>query len=1306
MLNLRKQSTRRIRFAEPLEERQLLAVDPFQSGFNIQIIPGPNLLDPGQPHFPQALFAIDRAVNLWESVIRDPITVTIAIEIADIVPFAQLTNVLATGSYDTIRNAIVADGIAEGDDDVVQYLPTSQQFTANLPPDFSLTNQIVGTKANFKALGIPGLDATLGAEDASLVLDCLKTNPTDTCVPWDFDERDGLTGPSFTAIVAHNIGHALGFESSVDTIAGLLLTLQQGPISPAPLDLFRFENTAVGFDPATPSDFTNFPRQLIPGSDHIFDDLDNEWELGSGTFGGQAENWRSNSSTSVTPIGIMDFPGSTGSAIDTFSRADWRALDLIGWDVAAQPVSDLVGNFFQVDGTSLLQAGETINLDFSIRNADLGIAGPFDVGFYIVDDTTNFDGQNFFSNVLNGTADQIGQFTFEGLLPQDITPVFSTSVVLPLFSPVYVAGPGQYRIAMVIDPKGDLFEDNEFNNAGVGELFDFETVFFSPIPLPPDVAGSTFNIVEDELTSGEEVTVTFDISNLGQGAASPFQVDIMLSQDSTIGPGDFILGTEFFTGLDRSTDSTLITRTFTLPDVNHPIWSLFGSGNYFIGAFSDAANVLVESKEANNSSLGLGIDFDVVGVTVSETNPPPGPDPDMRGIAFGVINDPVTAGDMAVVDFIVENNGSLDAGQFRVDFFLSSNSTISTSDFFLGQRTISGLGSGLATVLLTENLQLPDSSDAIWNGTGTYFIGMIIDRDDVIAESNESNNSNRGILLDKDDVTINVPTLPADLQGANFNVVQEPLEAGDSFDLQFTVENTDAGNAGPFSVKFFLSSNSFITSSDEMIGQFSFTGLAGNSSQANTVNLTLPSESIFYGNADDTYFIGMIVDADGVVVETNENNNRNRGELIDFDSVIITVPGLVNQGQPGFGPTIGAFNPGTDTFFLRNSNDAGDADIAPFNLLGNNAIPISGDWNGNGVDTVGVYNPGTAEFRLINANTDTVAVDTIFNFGLPGWIPLAGDWNGDGTDTIGVYNPATATFFLKNTNSSGVADIPAFNYGLPGWTPIVGDWNGNGTDTVGVYNQATATFFLRNTNDSGVADVPAFNYGIPNWVPLAGDWNNNGTDTVGVYNADTATSFLRNANDSGVADVPAFNFGQAGWVPLAGKWTNTVQPLVASGGPSAGSTAAPSLTSAAIQTALSEAVGKWAAAGLDTDGLERLSSVDIRIADLPGATLGLVVGDRVYLDSDAAGYGWFLDATPGSDEEYELIASQGLLANSGPAADGVDLLTVMEHELGHMLGLDDSTGDPAAIMFERLAAGQRRTPSAAEVDEILSGDDW
>jgi len=142
-----------------------------------------------------------------------------------------------------------------------------------------------------------------------------------------------------------------------------------------------------------------------------------------------------------------------------------------------------------------------------------------------------------------------------------------------------------------------------------------------------------------------------------------------------------------------------------------------------------------------------------------------------------------------------------------------------------------------------------------------------------------------------------------------------------------------------------------------------------------------------------------------------------------------------------------------------------------------------------GIDTIGVYDPAAATFFLRNSNSAGVA-DLTFNYGIPNWVPIVGDWDGDGIDTIGAYNPATATFFLRNSNSAGVADI-TFNYGIPNWVPIVGDWDGDGIDTIGVYNPATATFFLRDSNSAGVADL-TFNYGIPNWTPLAGDWDGNG----------------------------------------------------------------------------------------------------------------------------------------------------------------------------------------------------------------------
>ncbi len=284
---------------------------------------------------------------------------------------------------------------------------------------------------------------------------------------------------------------------------------------------------------------------------------------------------------------------------------------------------------------------------------------------------------------------------------------------------------------------------------------------------------------------------------------------------------------------------------------------------------------------------------------------------------------------------------------------------------------------------------------------------------------------------------------------------------------------------------------------------------------------------------------------DGLGVTGTANGNP-PSVAISFDAVNIplddvfaglgvSIDGTVKaQGTAPATDTIGVYNPATATSFLRNSNSTGVADVPPFNYGIANWVPISGDWNGDGVDTIGVYNPATATFFLRNANNSGNA-DFVFNYGIAGWVPLAGDWNSDGIDTIGVYNPATATFFLRNSNSSGVAD-GAFNYGGANWTPLAGDWNGDGADTIGAFSPTTATFFLRNLNNSGVADVAPFNFGGGNWTPLAGDWDGDGIDTIGVVNPLDSTFYLRNVNLGGVPDISPFQYGIPGWVPLSGNW--------------------------------------------------------------------------------------------------------------------------------------------------------------------------
>lgn len=112
-------------------------------------------------------------------------------------------------------------------------------------------------------------------------------------------------------------------------------------------------------------------------------------------------------------------------------------------------------------------------------------------------------------------------------------------------------------------------------------------------------------------------------------------------------------------------------------------------------------------------------------------------------------------------------------------------------------------------------------------------------------------------------------------------------------------------------------------------------------------------------------------------------------------------------------------------------------------------------------------------------------------------------------------------------------------------------------------------------------------------------------------------------------------------------------------------------------------------------------------ANLPDFALGHTTGTgsaaEITLDTDAAGHGWFVDATPLLNEEFLPTSNPGeWVARPGSAADGrIDLMLFsLLHEQGHALGLEHST-DAHHFMAATLSPGIRRTLSAADQLALL-----
>jgi len=148
---------------------------------------------------------------------------------------------------------------------------------------------------------------------------------------------------------------------------------------------------------------------------------------------------------------------------------------------------------------------------------------------------------------------------------------------------------------------------------------------------------------------------------------------------------------------------------------------------------------------------------------------------------------------------------------------------------------------------------------------------------------------------------------------------------------------------------------------------------------------------------------------------------------------------------------------------------------------------------------------------------------------------------------------------------------------------------------------------------------------------------------------------------------------------------------------------------------LDAAVSRWRAAGaleVYPEIGHRLDTLSIEIVDLPGLQVGFTEVSKsdngelteitILLDPTAAGLGWWLDPTPSDSSEFD--ASGFIRDADSQAAARVDLLGVLIHEVGHVLGLDhDAHGwaGAAAVMSASVAPGERSEFSG----RLISGNE-
>jgi RHS repeat-associated protein len=205
----------------------------------------------------------------------------------------------------------------------------------------------------------------------------------------------------------------------------------------------------------------------------------------------------------------------------------------------------------------------------------------------------------------------------------------------------------------------------------------------------------------------------------------------------------------------------------------------------------------------------------------------------------------------------------------------------------------------------------------------------------------------------------------------------------------------------------------------------------------------------------------------------------------------------------------------------------------------------------------------------------------------------------------------------------------------------------------------------------------------------------------GTFSGQTWKSLGVYAITTGVATVE-LNDHASGRVGADGIIAVAAPPQLLAGTPKVADATAHQVTPAELEAVGAAAIAHWESAQPSAGVRSALSAAQFQVGDLGGAYLGVTSANVITIDRDAAGYGWFVDPTPADEREFGALNAAGEFraVMGGPAVGSVDLLTVVSHELGHVLGLPDVPGSDDGLMAEALAPGVRRVPSGETIPPL------
>jgi len=398
----------------------------------------------------------------------------------------------------------------------------------------------------------------------------------------------------------------------------------------------------------------------------------------------------------IPPAGTY-FLGAIIDPFNTVAETDESNNTAVGGQVEVVYGPDLACTFLGVSSSNVV-GSSSVTVTSLVQNIG-AVAGPFfvDMIFYLSEDPT-----------ITSQDVRLEWVTFSGV-PMTYALTNTTTVTLSSIVP-----PGVYYLGALLDPFQRLAEP-ETNNS-----------FAIPVHLTveADLTVTGITTYTTNASRSGSLHVVLDVQNPGPTPIDFAISGIFLSSDTEITTNDFrlgLVGSRFGPGETRNYDVTF-TVTNSIP-----------AGLYYLGAIVDFPGHVFERVETNNTLVGARVairselDFSPAEVT--------GPTVAVIGASYRMTNR-------------LANLGLDRSGPTIMALYLSADDNVDTNDWLLGRQLCGAVSGGFTWQGVTNffiSTHLP---------AGFYHLGGIADPDGFVPETDESNNTFAGGIVEVRDAAL------------------------------------------------------------------------------------------------------------------------------------------------------------------------------------------------------------------------------------------------------------------------------------------------------------------------------------------------------------------------------------------------------------------------------------------------------------------------------------------------------------------------------------------------------------------------